>query len=66
LLDQLAAEYGFEVYPLDAATPAGQRLVQVTGLRRLPGIYVDLKLIAWGRPRPEALRHLISQYFPPP
>ena len=53
-----------EVYHLDATTPAGQRLAQVSGLRRLPGIYIDLKLVAWGRPRPDALRHVISQYFP--
>jgi hypothetical protein len=63
LLDQLAAEYGFTVYQLDASSPAGRRLAQVTGLRRLPGIYIDLQLVAYGRPRPQALRQTIARYF---
>jgi hypothetical protein len=63
LLDQLAAEFGFTVYQLDAKSPAGKRLAQVSGLRRLPGIYVDLQLVAWGRPRPNALRQRLVQYF---
>jgi hypothetical protein len=56
LLDQLAAEYGFTVYEVDAESPAGRRLAQVSGLPRLPGIYVDLELVAWGRPTIEELR----------
>jgi hypothetical protein len=59
LLDQLAAHYGFTVYALDADSAAGRRLRQVSGLPKLPGIYVDLELVAWGQPEPEMLRQAV-------
>jgi len=59
LLERLAVEYGFIVYKVDAASPAGRRLAQFSDLPRLPGIYIDLQLIAWGLPAPEALRQAI-------
>jgi hypothetical protein len=59
LLDQLAADYGFTVYSLDADSPAGRRLRQVSDLPKLPGIYVDLELVAWGQPELEMLRQAV-------
>jgi hypothetical protein len=63
LLDQLAADYGFTVYPLDADSAAGRRLRQVSGLPTLPGIYVDLELVAWGQPEPEMLRQAVIRHL---
>ncbi|HEU4784276.1 MAG TPA: hypothetical protein VFS83_13125 [Ktedonobacterales bacterium] len=59
MLEQLAADYGFTVYSLDAGSLAGRRLRQVSGLPALPGIYVDLELVAWGQPEPETLRQAV-------
>jgi hypothetical protein len=65
LLEQIASEFGFAVHQLDAESPAGRRLAQVSGLRQLPGIYIDLELVAWGRPRPAALRKRLARYYAP-
>jgi hypothetical protein len=62
LLERIAVEYGLTVFQLDAASPAGQRLAQVSGRPRLPAIYIDLELVAAGRPSAEQLRQAISQY----
>jgi hypothetical protein len=62
LLERIAAEYDFPVYTLDAESPAGRRLAQVTGQPRLPAIYMDLELIASGRLTEEELRQTIAKH----
>jgi hypothetical protein len=61
LLSQLADECGFQFYTLDSTSPAGRRLAQVSSLPQLPGVYVDLELVAWGQPTRETLREGIMR-----
>jgi hypothetical protein len=62
LLEKVAAEYGLAVFQIDAASPAGQRLAQVSGQPRLPAIYTDLELVAAGQPTEEELRQAIARF----
>lgn len=36
----------------------------MSGLPKLPGIYVDLELVAWGQPEPEMLRQAVIRNLP--
>jgi hypothetical protein len=65
LLARLSAEYGFTFYTVPGDSPAGRRLAQWSKLPFLPGIYVDMQLIAYGRPSEGHLRRAFEQRFAP-
>ena len=63
MLARLAEEYGFPYFTLEASSPAGRRLAQVTGLPRQPGIYLDLQLVSSGTPIEADLRKALEEYL---
>ncbi len=56
ILGHLKAEIGFELHTVDLEDPTGQALAAKHGILFAPGVLIDGRLSAYGRPSERRLR----------